>query len=166
MEKILTICIPTYNRPSSLEKLLDDLLSQDLSRTTILIADDSTNNEVFTLINTKFCNNDNIRYEKNLKNLGFNLNIANLYKLSSTKYIWYLCDDETIFNDSISNIIKVIDLYSPSIAVMNCEWRDSFGIIRSAYGNRSDCRTSEIGGDFVRQFQGLLFFQYVYLKKK
>jgi glycosyltransferase involved in cell wall biosynthesis len=165
IEKILTICIPTYNRPSSLEKLLYVLLSQDLSRSTILIADDSTNNEVLELINKKFRYHNNIRYVKNSKNLGFNSNIANLYKLSTTKYIWYLCDDETIFNDSVSNIIKVIDLYSPSIAVMNCEWRDSFGTIRSAYRNREDCFTSELGDDFVRAISRLTFLSICIFEK-
>jgi glycosyltransferase involved in cell wall biosynthesis len=165
MEKILTICIPTYNRPSTLEKLLDGLLGQDLSRATILIADDSTNNQVYKLLNTKYACSSNIKYVKNPKNLGFNSNIANLYKLSTTKYIWYLCDDETIFKDSISNIINVIDLYSPSIAIMNCEWRDSFGRVRAAYGNKSDCLTIELGDDFTRAISRLTFLSICVFQK-
>jgi hypothetical protein len=48
---------------------------------------------------------------------------------------------------------------------MNCEWRDSFGIIRSAFGNRDDCFTSELGGDFVRAISRLTFLSICVFEK-
>ena len=53
MKKLLTVGIPTYNRPETLVNILDIVSKYPINECDILISDDSTNDQVKNLIKKK-----------------------------------------------------------------------------------------------------------------
>lgn len=128
MYKLLTVAIPTYNRPETLRHTLDVLCASDSNKFEILISDDSSDDRVSEMVGQYQRRFLNIRFLRNPHNLGFNANVAQLYELSNTPYVWFLCDDDTIFEGSISKVIKTLEKYHPAVAIFNCSWVNSYGV--------------------------------------
>lgn len=128
MSHLLTVAIPTYNRPGPLGHTLDVLCSSVSSQFEILICDDSSDQRVQDLVTRYQEQFSNIRYVRNPVNLGFNANVAQLYELSSTPYVWFLCDDDTIFDDSVSKIISSLEKHQPTVSIFSCSWVNSYGV--------------------------------------
>ena len=60
----VSICIPTYNRPDCLKRLLESVFSQTYKDYDIIITDNSDGNSVLDIVN----NYSGIKYYKNRKN--------------------------------------------------------------------------------------------------
>lgn len=114
---IVSVCIPTYNRCSSLEKTIDSLYQQTFRNFEILISDnastDSTRDYCLNLlenIDLQTTNqNISIRYFRQKKNLGpiHNFNFAKS-KVRGDYFIW-LGDDDRLDNNYIDSCIKSFD---------------------------------------------------------
>lgn len=137
MQALLTVAIPTYNRPGPLSHTLDVLCSSTSSQFEVLICDDSSDQRVQDLVARYQEKFSNIRYVRNPVNLGFNANVAQLYELSNTPYVWFLCDDDTIFEDSVYKIISSLEKHQPTVSIFNCSWVNSYGV-ESLAGVRED----------------------------
>lgn len=97
----LTICIPTFNRPHKVIKLLNFLYYEnkkiDSSKLhiEIILGDNSSDDLTF-----KACNDSNlyrehsIIYIKNEVNLGLIGNVLNLAGLAKGDYVWFMGDDD------------------------------------------------------------------------
>jgi len=90
---MISICVPTYNRPKLLCELLDSILVQSYTDYEIIITDNSDNYETSKIIEDKY-NNPKIKYYKNEKNLGLNLNVIKNFSLSSGEYLTFTPDDD------------------------------------------------------------------------
>ncbi len=137
MQALLTVAIPTYNRPGPLSHTLDVLCSSISSQFEILICDDSSDQRVQDLVTQYQKKYPKIRYVRNPVNLGFNANVAKLYELSNTPYVWFLCDDDTIFEDSVTKIISSLEKNRPCVSIFSCSWVNSYGV-ESLAGVRED----------------------------
>lgn len=124
---LLTVAIPTYNRPETLQRTLDVLKAEDADIFTILVSDDSSTDCVEKLVLTYQQSMPNLRYAKNPENLGFSRNVAQLYELADTRYVWFLCDDDSVNPGAVPSIIEALERHEPVVAIFNCTWDDSFG---------------------------------------
>lgn len=102
----LLIYIPTYNRSSSLLRLLAILIPQISSdkKAIIYISDNCSAEDYSTVINlTK--KYSFILYNKNFANIGGNANIANAFCCSVTsKFLWILSDSEIPTDTCLSEL--------------------------------------------------------------
>lgn len=124
---LLTVAIPTYNRPETLQRTLNILKAESAEKFTILVSDDSSTDGVEKLVQTYQQSMSNLRYSKNPANLGFSRNVARLYEIADTRYVWFLCDDDSVNPGAIDSINKALVKYEPVVAIFNCTWGDSFG---------------------------------------
>ena len=77
---MLTIGIPTYNRPVKLKRLLLRLISiPGFSKIQLIISDNSDNNKTKQLVGKFVVDYMNIQYYKNNVNLGFDRNMVVYY---------------------------------------------------------------------------------------
>ena len=97
-EILLSICIPTYNRPNKLKRLLKQIESQFSIYVELVIRDDSEKDETSTIV-------DNFKKETNIRTNYFRgkkigLDAANLFLLENAngKFIWYFGDDDERFS--------------------------------------------------------------------
>ncbi len=91
---LVSICIPTYNRPDLLERAIRSCLSQTYSQYEIIITDNSTNDASGGMV-TKIAD-PRIRYYKNETNLGPFGNINRNAALATGKYVKFLMDDDLL----------------------------------------------------------------------
>ena len=116
-KKLLTIGIPTYNRPENLLKILNTIQKFPKNKVDILICDDSSNQSVSKVIKKK--NLKNLKYFKNKINLGFSKNVRKIYVKSKTDYLWIICDDDIILGSAYKIIEKKIYDKKPEIIYFN-----------------------------------------------
>lgn len=115
----ISIVIPTYNRAlillESLNNYLNILKSVDSSLYEIIIVDNSVNDETENVINSFKPSSLNLKYFRNIVNIGGGPNILRGFEYSQNEFIWILPDDcypsETFLNSFISFADSNIDLF-------------------------------------------------------
>jgi glycosyltransferase involved in cell wall biosynthesis len=122
-DKLLSICIPAYNRPTWFKRALSsvvynlDSIEQKLIE--VIISDDSTSDECL-VITKKILkpNNVNYQYVRNQPSLGMAANWNNSIRLASGKYVLILHDDDFLLDSAITKIIQAINKYQEQYSVL------------------------------------------------
>jgi len=108
-EVILSICIPTYNRPREFERLLSHLLPQLDERMEVVVRDDSETEASLSLFErmTKE-GNYTTQYYTGPK---IGLDAANLFLLEKAKgkYMWWFSDDDILITGGIERAVGLIE---------------------------------------------------------
>jgi glycosyltransferase involved in cell wall biosynthesis len=107
--KIVSICVPTYNRPNLIGYLLDSILQQSYQAFEIIITDNSDNLDTFNLIDSKF-KDKRVRYFKNKCNLGMDGNtLLALSKVEGAFFTFTPDDDIWIDNNKLSKQVEYLE---------------------------------------------------------
>ena len=97
---LLSICIPTYNRVNQLDNCLNSIFISKKSvenfNFEVCISDNNSQQRIESLIE-KYKNKLNIKFNKNIKNLGFALNGIKSVEMASGTYSWMIGDDDLFF---------------------------------------------------------------------
>jgi len=107
---LLSVCIPTYNRASSLEECIRSLLPQVKPyRIPIYVSDNaSTDDTVRVLASLKNESYSLLHFRSNDANLGFDRNLVNAIGMASSKYVWPLADRFKLMPDAVTKIHKLL----------------------------------------------------------
>lgn len=100
---LVSICIPTYERPQVLLKALESCFNQTYKNFEIVITDNSESNETQELVESLA--RPNIRYTKNIKNLGPIHNLKLAIDSASGKYVKVLMDDDILLPSIIEEMV-------------------------------------------------------------
>lgn len=138
---LLSILIPTFNRPNALQSLLSEfillLLESYPVNIEVLVSDNSdqevqnSNSKLVGQINSQL-NSGNavnpIRHIRNASNIGYGRNLVQLFNESRGYYFWYFSDGDTPSLAGFHEVIKSIcrkdaDYYSIGFRV-----RSAFGL--------------------------------------
>lgn len=95
--KFLSICIPSFNRPNELKKLLESVDYPDPEEIEIVICEDKSEKrlEIRSVVNEyKNLNLIDINYIENKVNLGYDTNLRELIKNAKGEYIIFMGDDD------------------------------------------------------------------------
>jgi len=111
---ILTVAIPTYNRPDKVLITVDKLLPQLKDRAQIMILDNHSDISVEPYINEHIANLESypVKVIRHRVNIGADANFARCFEFCETTWIWTLGDDDLIMDDAIDNILLEIEKYS------------------------------------------------------
>ncbi len=126
-ELLLSITIPTYNRPQYLKILLESIKIQLDSNeelkniVEVVVSDNSTNEETKLMLAEYGMNFKNIKYHLNEKNLGFDLNVLNAVKMAGGKYCWYFGDDDVFINGGIQFVVNQLKTNKYDLVTINSE---------------------------------------------
>ncbi len=104
---LISVCIPTYNRPKSLLNCLNSLILQTKKNFEVCISDNCSDKNVKKLIQP-YKKKLKIRFNKNKKNLGFALNLLKVSNMATGDFIWFLGDDDLIVKNGIEKLEKMI----------------------------------------------------------
>ncbi|PDZ44646.1 glycosyltransferase family 2 protein [Bacillus wiedmannii] len=103
---LVSILIPTYNRPHYFKIALESALAQTYSNIEIIVGDDSTNNETEKLIYRDYLHkHKHITYIRNASTLGQFHNALMLLEQSNGEYINFLMDDDIFYNNKIEKMM-------------------------------------------------------------
>jgi Glycosyltransferases involved in cell wall biogenesis len=110
--KLLTICIPTYNRSAYLISQLNFLKNEVSSFKDIIDIKVADNNS------DEIHRNKAIRYHSenpffelflNEENLGLIGNVYYLFSLTDSKYVWFVGDDDILISGVINRIVQILN---------------------------------------------------------
>lgn len=123
-ERFLTIGIPTYNRGSKLDRLLENLYAQidreGLSNLVeILVSDNSSTDDTHLVLKKYSATKVNFTYIIQESNVGFDLNVLSIYKKSKWEYVWLLADDDIPVPRALTKIINALKANLPEILMFS-----------------------------------------------
>lgn len=109
-KRLVTVAVPTYNRPNLLQRVLDNLLDQDYENFEVIVSDNATAGdeveEVIKRFDGKF---KKFRYFKQTKNVGALKNFFFLLEQAQGSYFMWLADDDEITPGYISYLVEMLD---------------------------------------------------------
>lgn len=125
MEPILTIGITSYKRVNELKRCIESIKTIYKDDIEILVSEDHSplSNEIRLAVENMQSNSPyKIIFYSNDKNLGYDMNLGAIIQKSSGKYIFFLSDDDEIFQNSLDIIIPFLKkcnnygvLYAPFV---------------------------------------------------
>ncbi|UJH92517.1 glycosyltransferase [Antarcticibacterium sp. 1MA-6-2] len=117
---LVSICIPTFNGGKYLKEALDSVLKQEYKNCEIIFSDDSSQDDTLKIIKD-FKNKNNISVQLlHHKPRGIGANWNNCIKYANGEYIKFLFQDDVLFPDCISKLVKTIQ-ENNSIGLVACK---------------------------------------------
>lgn len=111
MDKLLSICIPTYKRAANIKVQMERLCRLDkkiMDKCEILISDNCSPDNTKEVVDS-FKNKFEFNYNRNAENLGFDGNFLYIYTHAVGKYIWILGDDDYILPDRLESLLICLE---------------------------------------------------------
>lgn len=110
---ILTVSIPTYNRPEKLKNTLIRLIPQLTDKVSVTVFDNGSDVVLSDYLQKELEASvfDRIRVVRNRVNIGADANFLRCFELCETPYNWLLGDDDRIEPNAVSTILNEIDHY-------------------------------------------------------
>ena len=106
---LVSVGIPTYNRPQLLVRALDSLLKQTYQNLEIVISDNASPDPKVQEIADMYCAKDNrVRYVRNSENIGAIRNFWSVLNLCRGMYFMWAADDDEWESDFIEFCINNI----------------------------------------------------------
>ena len=109
-EKLLSLCIPTYNRAACLHQQFLRLLTlskEELESIEIIISDNCSTDETEQIVH-QFQDKIAFKYLRNSDNLGPDGNFLQCLQTSTSKYVWLLGDDDFLRTEHISALLSIL----------------------------------------------------------
>lgn len=122
---LLSICIPSYNRPNELKRLLNSIDSKMYDKIEILVCEDCSpkRDEITEIINEyKSTSKYKLVYHKNSINFGYDKNLQQCIKYANGEYIVFMGDDDVFLPGAIDNILRLISDNSHDLGYILRSW--------------------------------------------
>lgn len=109
-EPLVTIGLPTYNRPQGLEKCLQTILQQTWSNLEIIISDNCSTDEAVQQVIQEYAAKDNrIRHFRQTENIGLEENFNFVFKKASDGYFTWISDDDYFDNNYVAECVQFLE---------------------------------------------------------
>jgi glycosyltransferase involved in cell wall biosynthesis len=112
-EPLVSIVIPTYNRPQYLEQAIASAVSQTYQNIEIIVSDNCSPENPQKLIES--FGDKRIKFRRHSKNLGMLNNQINAFKMAQGKYVASLHDDDMWNEDFLEKLIPPLEKNSDLI---------------------------------------------------
>ena len=106
---LVSVVMCTYNGSSFVEEQLRSILSQSYSNLEVIIADDASTDDTFSLLEPYTLQDERILLYRNEKNLGYNLNFSVACSKTSGAYIAIADQDDIWEEDKIRLLLEKMD---------------------------------------------------------
>jgi len=110
-QSLISICIPSYNRPDTLIRLLKSIDAGDAKNVEIVICEDkSPKREEIRVAVEKFKKETDyeVVYKENKANFGFDKNLRELIKSAKGDWIIFMGDDDDFVPQSLDKLINFL----------------------------------------------------------
>jgi glycosyltransferase involved in cell wall biosynthesis len=104
---LVSVIIPTYNRPKYLKQAIDSAVKQTYKNIEIIVSDDCSPENPQKIVDS--FNDPRIRLRRNPKNLGISRNVIAAYKEARGKYVASLNDDDMWNEDFLEKLVPHLD---------------------------------------------------------
>jgi glycosyltransferase involved in cell wall biosynthesis len=110
---ILTIAIPTYNRPEKVRRTIKALVPQLTQEVKVTVFDNCTDVVIEDDLKANFSTGElaQVKVFRHPVNVGADVNFCSCFENCDTEYIWMLGDDDHIMDNAIALIFQEIETY-------------------------------------------------------
>lgn len=109
-EPLVTIGLPTYNRPNGLQKCLESIAAQTYKNLEIIISDNCSTDERVQHIILSFAAKDSrIMHTRQPVNLGLEENFNFVYRRSSAGYFIWMSDDDYFESNYVEACVNFLE---------------------------------------------------------
>ncbi len=144
-QPLVSVGIPTYNRPDGLRRTLKCVTSQSYKNLEIIVSDNaSPEDETERLVKAISQNDGRIKYVRHPVNMGAVPNFKFVLNDAKGKYFMWFADDDSCDAGYISELVSCLELNS-DIALAMCDVQ----MIEDASSKTSDVRLSSIRYDTI-----------------
>ncbi|MGN8059902.1 glycosyltransferase family 2 protein [Pedobacter sp. 22163] len=106
---MLTIAIPTYNRPEALLKTLQAVILQLSPKVKVLVVDNASDVRLEEFVHDNINTNEfDIKFIRNKINVGADVNFIKCFEYTDTEFIWILGDDDELLDGAVDQVLDVI----------------------------------------------------------
>lgn len=141
----LSIAIPTYNRPILLKACLDSIVRQLVPGVEIVICDNSTTDVAGHAVCEYQERFPDVRYCKNVSNIGSDANILRCLCESRGKFVYLLADDDIMLPGSLVKIRESLK-HNPSVG---CVHLNSYAFVGDPETGRASTPKFPVDRDVV-----------------
>lgn len=168
MSRLLTICIPTYNRAAFLAEAIESFLADGVAKEGVnfVICDNASPDNTKATVEGFQSRGVDITYFRHPTNVGFSLNVIEAAKRAGSEYIWYFGDDDLIAPGTLRKVLNALESSSPQIAYLN---HQGFSVLNPHWGNKpAHPEVDQIFDDGTRFFAaaGLGFLSALVVRRK
>lgn len=109
--KVISICIPSYNRPNELKRLLESIDCEENLVEIIICEDNAPLREVVrsVVLNFKTQSKFDIKYFENTENLGHGGNFKECISKASGTFIMFMGDDDMFIPNELEGFINFVN---------------------------------------------------------
>lgn len=119
---LLSFCIPTYNRPNELERMLLGVapqLEKHKDEIEVIVKDDNSN-DISELIAKKILTEHNLEYKIiRGEKKGIDPAVVELAEEARGEYLWWFSDDDELLPGAIDRVMDSIDEFNPNSIFLN-----------------------------------------------
>jgi len=146
---VVSVILPTYNRATTILRAVDSVLCQTVKEWELIIIDDGSSDNTFSLLNELILSHENIRFCKH-KNKKLPLALNTGLSLSVGRYIAFLGSDDEYLNNHLETRLGYmkshpeIDLIYGGVKIIGNQYVKDFHNLNNLI-HLNDC---VIGGSF------------------
>jgi len=112
-KKILSFCIPTYNRACYIERCIESIIGYPYNDIEVVVKDNCSTDNTEEIV--KSYSDSRIKFHKNSSNISMLLNIRTIIDFADGKYCFFLTDDDILIPGAIYIIKDFIFKNNPSV---------------------------------------------------
>jgi len=118
---LISITIPTYNRPSFVRERLREIVPQLDGECELLFVDNASQQPVSDLVEEMFPQgHPSVRVVKNPHNVGLGANLCRCIEHAGGRWIWYLGDDDPIAEGALDAVKCAVRDFAAEIGEERC----------------------------------------------
>jgi glycosyltransferase involved in cell wall biosynthesis len=134
-QKMVSVGIPTYNRPEGLERTLRQLCSQSYRNIEIIISDNFSPDSKVEEVARNYADQDSrVKYYKQEENRGSVENFHYVYRAAQGEYFMWAADDDEWDQDYLTEVVSLLENNpEASMAFSNFDARYNDGRVEKSY---------------------------------
>lgn len=112
-QPLVTVVIPTFNRPNYLELALRSAISQSYRNLEILVRDNASDPSTGELLRS--FQDERVRYLRHPENIGMTRNVVGGFRDAKGKYVTHLHDDDLWAPDFVQKMVAALEAHPDAI---------------------------------------------------
>ena len=152
-DPLVTIGIPTYNRPAFLKNAIESALAQSYGNIKVMVNDNASSPETREVVES--FGDVRLEYARNDSNVGMIENFNRIIKRASTRLLMLLPDDDLLYPEYMEHVVAMFERH-PSAGVVHSAF-DEFDMVANvkkhavSFVRDLNHPELELGGDFIER---------------